>query len=37
MAMVTVFKRQWAGLTAPAYALLQGLALGGISAIFEMQ
>ena len=37
MAMVTVFKRQWAGLTAPAYALLQGLALGGISAMFEMQ
>jgi hypothetical protein len=24
-------------LTAPAYALLQGLALGGISAMFEMQ
>ena len=37
MAMVTVFKRQWAGLTAPAYALLQGLALGGISAMFELQ
>ena len=37
IAMVTVFKRQWAGLTAPAYALLQGLALGGISAMFELQ
>ena len=37
MAMVTIFKRQWAGLTAPAYALLQGLALGGISAMFELQ
>jgi len=37
MAMVTIFKRQWAGLTAPAYALLQGLAMGGISAMFEMQ
>ena len=37
MAIVTIFKRQWAGLTAPAYALLQGLALGGISAMFELQ
>jgi len=37
MAIVTIFKRQWAGLTAPAYALLQGLALGGISAMFEVQ
>ena len=37
MAMVTIFKRQWAGLTAPADALLQGLALGGISAMFELQ
>ena len=37
MAMVTIFKRQWAGVTAPAYALLQGLAMGGISAMFEMQ
>ena len=37
MAIVPIFKRQWAGLTAPAYALLQGLALGGISAMFELQ
>lgn len=35
VALVTVFKKQWAILTAPIYALLEGLALGGISAIFE--
>jgi len=35
IALVTVFKKQWAILTAPIYALLEGLALGGISAIFE--
>ena len=35
IALVTVFKKQWALLTAPMYALLEGLALGGISAIFE--
>jgi uncharacterized YccA/Bax inhibitor family protein len=35
VALVTVFKKQWAILTAPLYALLEGLALGGISAIFE--
>jgi uncharacterized YccA/Bax inhibitor family protein len=34
-AMVTIFKREWAGVTAPAYALLEGLFLGGISAFFE--
>lgn len=34
-AMVTIFKKQWASVTAPLYALLEGLALGGISAIFE--
>lgn len=36
-AMVTVFKKEWAGITAPIYALLEGLVLGSISAIFEMQ
>ena len=36
-ALVTIFKKQWAGITAPIYALLQGLFLGGISAIFESQ
>ncbi len=35
VAMVTIFKKQWAGVTAPAYALLEGLALGGISVTFE--
>jgi len=34
-AMVTVFKQTWAPITAPIYALCQGLALGGISALFE--
>ena len=37
LAMITIFKRQWAGITAPLYALAQGLALGGISAMFEAQ
>ena len=36
-AITTMFKRQWAAMTAPIYALLQGLVLGGISAIFEAQ
>jgi uncharacterized YccA/Bax inhibitor family protein len=34
-ALVTVFKQTWAPITAPIYALCEGLALGGISAIFE--
>ena len=37
LALVTVFKREWAGFTAPAYAVCEGLALGGISAMFEMK
>ena len=36
-ALITIFKKQWAGVTAPIYALLEGLFLGGISAIFESQ
>src|SRR6267378_7027420 len=32
VALVTIFKPNWAPLTAPIYALLEGLALGGISA-----
>jgi uncharacterized YccA/Bax inhibitor family protein len=36
-AMVTVFKKEWAPVTAPLYALLEGLALGGISALFEVR
>src|SRR5467141_5066873 len=34
-ALVTIFKRSWAPITAPLYALLEGLVLGGISAIFD--
>jgi uncharacterized YccA/Bax inhibitor family protein len=34
-ALVTVFKQTWAPITAPIYALCEGLALGGISAFFE--
>lgn len=33
--LVTVFRKQWSAFTAPLYALLQGLVLGGLSAIFE--
>jgi uncharacterized YccA/Bax inhibitor family protein len=32
VAMVTIFKQSWAPVTAPIYALLEGLVLGGISA-----
>lgn len=35
VALVTIFKKSWAPITAPLYALLEGLALGGISALFE--
>src|SRR2546421_11793546 len=35
VALVTIFKQNWAPITAPIYALLEGLALGGISAMFE--
>ncbi len=35
LALVTVFKKNWAMVTAPMYALLEGLFLGGISAMFE--
>lgn len=35
MAMVTVFKKEWAPVTAPIYALLQGLFIGGLSAQLE--
>lgn len=34
-AMVTIFKKEWAPVTAPVYALLEGLFIGGISAVFE--
>ena len=35
VAMVTIFKKTWAPITAPLYALLEGFFIGGISAIFE--
>ncbi|HEY9714556.1 MAG TPA: Bax inhibitor-1/YccA family protein, partial [Chroococcales cyanobacterium] len=36
-AIVTIVKPQWAMVTAPVYAVLEGLALGGISASFAQQ
>jgi uncharacterized YccA/Bax inhibitor family protein len=36
-AMITVFKKTWAPITAPIYAVLQGLALGSISAMYEVR
>ncbi len=37
MCLVTVFKKEWSGITAPIYALLEGLFVGGVSAIFEVK
>ena len=37
LALVTIFKKQWAGVTAPLYSLAQGALLGGISAMFELR
>jgi uncharacterized YccA/Bax inhibitor family protein len=37
MAMVTCYKMAWAPVTAPIYALLEGLALGGFSALLELK
>ncbi len=36
VAMVTVFKKTWSPVTAPLYAALEGLFLGGVSAMFEV-
>jgi uncharacterized YccA/Bax inhibitor family protein len=36
-AMVTIFKKEWSPVTAPVYALLEGLALGGMSAMLELR
>jgi uncharacterized YccA/Bax inhibitor family protein len=35
--MVTIFKKEWSPVTAPIYALLEGLALGGFSAVFDQR
>jgi uncharacterized YccA/Bax inhibitor family protein len=37
MALVTIFKKAWAPVTAPIYALLEGLFLGAVSAGFELR
>jgi len=36
-ALVTIFKKEWSPITAPVYAALEGLALGGLSALFEVK
>ncbi len=36
-AMVTIFKKEWSPVTAPIYALLEGLVLGGLSAVIEVR
>ena len=35
VAFVTIFKKQWSAVTAPIYALLEGLAIGGLSILME--
>jgi uncharacterized YccA/Bax inhibitor family protein len=35
VALFTIFVKEWAPIAAPIYALLEGLAIGGVSAIFE--
>ncbi|MCI4625923.1 MAG: Bax inhibitor-1/YccA family protein [Candidatus Magnetoovum sp. WYHC-5] len=35
VSIITIFKNEWSAFTAPLYALLEGLFLGGISAMFE--
>lgn len=35
LSLVTIFKMEWAPLSAPLYAVMEGLFLGGISAIFQ--
>jgi len=37
VALITIFKQTWAGVTAPIYALLEGLFIGGVSALAEAQ
>jgi len=36
-AMVTIFKKEWSPVTAPIYALLEGLVLGGVSALLDLR
>ena len=37
LALVTTFKAAWSPITAPIYAVLEGLVLGGISAIYQQR
>jgi uncharacterized YccA/Bax inhibitor family protein len=37
VALVTIFKKTWAPITSPIYALLEGLLLGGISAMYDVR
>lgn len=37
IAMVTTFKKTWSPVTAPLYAILEGLFIGGLSSMFERQ
>lgn len=36
-ALITIFKKEWAMLTAPLYAICEGVALGGISFMYQAQ
>jgi uncharacterized YccA/Bax inhibitor family protein len=36
-ALITCFKREWSPITAPIYALLEGLFLGAISSMFDLR
>lgn len=37
VALITIFKKEWSPYTAPVYALLEGLCLGALSAMFEAE
>ncbi|HWU76028.1 MAG TPA: Bax inhibitor-1/YccA family protein [Rhodanobacter sp.] len=37
LALITIFKKTWAPVTAPLYALVEGVFIGALSAIFEMR
>jgi uncharacterized YccA/Bax inhibitor family protein len=37
IAMVTIFKKAWSPITAPLYALVEGLFIGAVSCVFEMR
>ena len=37
VAFVTIFKKEWSAVTAPIYALLEGLVLGGLSAAVDVR